>query len=131
MCDVSVFCRTCARLLTGSETICPDCGRSPTSGMRFCQGCGAETRPRQNRCIKCGVLLSGPQGAKGQRSWLITLLLCIFTGFFGGHRFYTGHIVSGVVQAMTYGGFLVWWLYDLGQIIADEFQDAEGRFLER
>ena len=30
------------------------------------------------------------------KKWSTTLLLCIFTGFFGGHRFYTGMHWTGV-----------------------------------
>src|SRR6185312_1800790 len=33
-----------------------------------------------------------------QKDWLTTLLLCIFLGGLGVHRFYTGHTAIGVVQ---------------------------------
>jgi len=33
----------------------------------------------------------------GQKDWLTTLLLCLFTGTIGGHRFYTGHTGIGVI----------------------------------
>ena len=56
----------------------------------------------------------------------ITLLLCIFLGGFGIHRFYTGHTVWGVVQLFTFGGFGVWWLIDLILIGMGRFRDARG-----
>ncbi|HEX6108521.1 MAG TPA: TM2 domain-containing protein, partial [Ktedonobacteraceae bacterium] len=48
-----------------------------------------------------------------QKDWLTTLLLCIFLGFLGVHRFYTGHIVIGLIQLFTFGGCGIWWLIDL------------------
>jgi hypothetical protein len=97
----------------------------------LCSTCGIETRPRQFRCVGCGSLLQGVSVARWRRDRLTALLLCVFTGFLGGHRFYTGHIAVGAIQALTFGGFFCWWLYDLVQIVTEEFLDAEGRFLEK
>src|SRR5436190_13276444 len=48
-----------------------------------------------------------------QKSWLATVLLCQFLGTLGVHRFYTGRLVSGIFQLLTFGGFGVWTLIDL------------------
>ncbi len=67
-----------------------------------------------------------PTGAQ-QKDWLTTLLLCIFLGGFGAHRFYTGHTGTGVVQLLTLGGCIVWAIIDLVQIITGNFRDANGQ----
>ncbi|HEY7409629.1 MAG TPA: TM2 domain-containing protein [Vicinamibacteria bacterium] len=69
--------------------------------------------------------------ANGQKDWLTTLLLCIFLGGFGGHRFYTGKTGSAVAQLLTLGGCGLWALYDLVMIATNKFTDAEGRELLR
>ena len=69
--------------------------------------------------------LAMPYGAQ-QKDWLITLLLCIFVGVLGVHRFYTGHIAIGVVQLLTVGGCGIWTLVDLIMIITDNYRDANG-----
>lgn len=61
-----------------------------------------------------------------QKSWVITLLLCLFLGGFGIHRFYTGHIVSGIIMLITFGGFGIWALIDLVLIICKKFKTKDG-----
>ncbi|WP_286953120.1 MULTISPECIES: TM2 domain-containing protein [Corynebacterium] len=39
-------------------------------------------------------------------------LLWLFTGFFGGHRFYLGNYGIGTLQLLTFGGFGLWTLAD-------------------
>lgn len=47
---------------------------------------------------------------------LILLLLCIFGGGLGLHRFYRGEIVWGIVYLCTGGLFLIGWFYDIFRI---------------
>jgi len=61
-----------------------------------------------------------------QKDWLTTLLLCIFLGILGVHRFYTGHIVIGLIQLFTFGGCGIWWLIDLVMIATGSFTDSNG-----
>ena len=66
-----------------------------------------------------------------QKDWLTTLLLCIFLGGIGVHRFYTGHTAIGVVQLLTAGGCGIWALVDLIMIITDNFKDSNGLPLKK
>jgi len=61
-----------------------------------------------------------------QKDWLTTLILCIFLGVFGVHRFYTGHIAIGVIQLLTLGGCGIWWLIDLVMIATGSYTDSNG-----
>jgi TM2 domain-containing membrane protein YozV len=77
---------------------------------------------------------------------LTILLLCFLVGLFGGHRFYTGKFLSGVIQFLTLclAGVLIhlearplmalpvlssllWWFLDVLLIIMGKFTDKEGR----
>ena len=58
------------------------------------------------------------------RSRTLTLILaCLLfvIGLGGLHRFYSGKIISGIIQLITAGGFLI------VRIVIGSFDDAQGR----
>lgn len=54
------------------------------------------------------------------------MLLCIFFGEFGFHRFYVGKIGTGLIWLCTAGFFGIGWVVDLIFIICGEFKDRYG-----
>ena len=60
-----------------------------------------------------------------QKGRLTTLLLCIFLGYLGVHRFYVGKTGTGILQLLTGGGLGVWWIIDLITIATGQFKDAD------
>ena len=62
-----------------------------------------------------------------ERSRLVTLLLCMFLGLLGIHRFYSGKTGTGLAQLFTLGGLGLWTLVDFFLIIAGAFRDASGK----
>jgi TM2 domain-containing membrane protein YozV len=68
---------------------------------------------------------------KKQRKWRTTLLLCLFLGCFGAHRFYTGKKLTAVAMLCTLGAFGIWTLIDLFFVYSGKFRDAEGRLLTK
>ena len=68
-------------------------------------------------------------GADQGKDWMTALLLALFLGQLGAHRFYTGHTGLAVVQLLTLGGCGIWSLIDLIMIIMGKFKDAKGNLL--
>jgi len=66
-----------------------------------------------------------------RKSRTATLLLGIFTGFVGGHRYFVGKTGTGILQTLTFGGLGLWWLADLIVIGTGEFTDISGRRVVR
>ena len=60
------------------------------------------------------------------KSQIITLLLCIIVGFLGIHRFYLGYTSIGIIQALTFGGCLVWWIVDIILVLSGNLGPADG-----
>ena len=60
------------------------------------------------------------------KNWLATLLLCLFVGVLGVHRFYVGKIGTGILQLITLGGCGIWTIIDLIMIIVGNFTDKDG-----
>lgn len=48
------------------------------------------------------------------------LLICLFTGIFGGHCFAIGKPWKGVVYLFTCGLFFIGWIYDFIMILVDD-----------
>jgi len=71
-----------------------------------------------------------PAGVSDKKR-LPALLLVLFLGFIGAHRFYVGKIGTGVLTIVTLGGvFGLWPLVDLIMIVVGSFKDKQGRPLE-
>lgn len=72
-----------------------------------------------------------PVGAEAPKDWMITLLLCLFCGGIGVHRYYVGKIGTGILYTLTLGVFGIGTLVDLIMIAAGKFTDKNGNYIQR
>ena len=80
-------------------------------------------------CPQCGAPPSQVGGGQGAspRSRLVALLLCLFLGGFGIHRFYVGKTGTGVLWLLTLGLLGIGALVDLIMIAGGSFRDVNGQ----
>lgn len=60
------------------------------------------------------------------KSKIATLLLCVFFGYFGLHRFYVGKNKSAILYIFTFGLFGIGWIADFVNIANNLFTDSAG-----
>lgn len=102
----------------------------------YCTKCGAQIDDAAVVCPQCGCATqnyrpnsaywSNRQANVSPKSRLAALLLCIFLGTLGVHRFYVGKIGTGVLWLFTLGCFGIGWLIDVILIACGSFSDSAG-----
>jgi TM2 domain-containing membrane protein YozV len=63
------------------------------------------------------------------KDFWVTLLLCLFLGVLGIHRFYVGKIGTGLLWLFTGGLFGIGYIVDLILIILGSFTDKQGNVI--
>jgi len=58
---------------------------------------------------------------------IVAILLAIFFGWAGGHRFYAGKTKSAIAMLFTMGGFGAIWLFDLLTLLLGNPKDGYDR----
>jgi hypothetical protein len=109
------------------------------SQLVYCSRCGAVMRASDRFCHACGweVGVAGaprtptPVVNPSDRNRLTTLLLCLFLGPFGAHRFYVGKVGTGFLWLFTLGFLGIGVVYDLIFIATGEFRDDRERRVVR
>lgn len=130
----AVICTSCGRQL---EKFCNFCGTKIAADAVVCTSCGrqveafrdvatvqptvtATVQPTGTATVQPTVVVTsyaqpyvvvGPK--PGQKEKEVALLLAIFLGYFGAHRFYEGKIVTGILWLLTLGLLGVGWLVDI------------------
>lgn len=134
-----MFCQKCGVQLGADDTVCPSCG-ALASGKKYCQHCGQVIDESCVVCPKCGkqvgqlkqeqpqIIINNSNNntnaninqiggyGRPKNKWA-ALLLCVFLGFFGAHKFYEGKVAMGVLYLFTFGIFGIGWLIDIIAIL--------------
>ena len=132
-----MYCQNCGK--ETDETPCPYCGFETRKHLRFpiigeregaTEGHVRQAAPpspaaQPTVIIQNTTVVNGFPGAS-RKSKLVALLLCIFLGIFGIHRFYVGKTGSGVLYLCTAGICGIGWIFDLCAICLGRFRDANG-----
>lgn len=112
--------------------------------MKYCRNCGSQIHDKAVICVNCGCAVESTQTMNNggmpfatatdpfvsPKSGLVTLLLAIFLGTLGIHRFYVGKTGTGLIQLFTCGLCFVWTFIDIIQIAVGNFTDEQGRVVK-
>ena len=92
-----MHCRNCGKQIDDKAAVCIHCGVPPKLEKKFCPNCGNATAANQAICMSCGVALAGAVGQKSKRN---AILIGLFLGMLGGHKFYMGNWGWGIVHVV-------------------------------
>lgn len=96
------FCKHCGGKIPADAVICTLCGRQV-------EKMASEAAPTpqivvNNSNLNANANINAGIAAKPKNKW-VALLLCIFLGWIGAHKFYEGKIGLGILYLLTLGLF--------------------------
>jgi TM2 domain-containing membrane protein YozV len=93
--------------------------------MKYCAHCGSELMDAAVVCVKCGCAVEHFVEGASEKDWLTTLLLAIFLGGIGIHRFYVNKIGTGIIMLLLCwtGISFIWAIIDIIMIATGKFKD--------
>jgi len=147
----SEHCRSCGSSVKPGSAYCMSCGAASGSGFDHCRNCGADTNRTAVVCEACGAALrptptpadhtAMPNTRAGiaplpdpTKSRSVALMLCLFLGGLGLHRFYMDvpggkmmliWFVLGLLTVVVFVGYLILFV-SLALATVDLFRIATG-----
>lgn len=102
---------------------CPECGREISDKAVSCPKCGC---PIEEEMLDINYAFKNSQNDFVPKQYddskkRITLVLCVFGGYLGIHRFYVGHYKMGIFYFLTAGLFFIGWIRDIICLLNDSF----------
>lgn len=115
--------------------ICPVCNKKLKTiseeewsrGTSLHRDCVKEFESQPEKYIRKAEAPSNSEPS--DKDFVITLLICVFLGGLGVHRFFVDKIGTGVLMLVTLGGLGLWWIIDIILIVTGSFKDSEGRVI--
>ena len=135
-----MYCAKCGKEIPNDAKVCPECKAQQNPQevkLKFCQHCGEQIDIECVVCPKCGRQVSQLKSEQPQvvinnsnmntnsnvntnvngfiksrekNKWG-AVLLCLFLGFLGAHKFYEGKVGMGILYIFTAG------LFGIGAIV--------------
>lgn len=102
------FCKHCGAKIPNAAVICTHCGCQVEEMKKTEQPSIVINNANTNTNTNVNAAMFG---IKAKNKW-VALLLCVFLGYFGAHKFYEGKVGMGILYLFTFGLFGIGWLID-------------------
>lgn len=71
-----------------------------------------------------------PKNDEASQARIIAFVLCLFFGWLGFHRFYTGSVVLGLLYLLTCGFLGIGVIIDLLLLLCGTYRNGRGQYLK-
>ena len=106
------FCKFCGTSIPADAVICTHCGRQ----VEIIQNNSQPNIVINNANSNFNSNVNGYMG-NPKNKW-VAILLCVFLGFVGGHKFYEGKAGMGILYILTTGLFGIGVIIDFISLLA-------------
>ena len=107
---------------------CPKCGKEVEETAVKCPYCEADLKKQDAPTINIINTNTNTNSntfpGYAPKKKTVALLLAIFLGYLGIHRFYVGKNGTGILWLLTLGLFGIGWVTDIILILIGSFRDA-------
>ena len=110
------FCKHCGSKIPEDAVICTACGRQVEELKSASASTPNIVINNANTNTNTNINSTPTYRGKEKNKW-VALFLCIFLGLWGGHKFYEGKFLTGILYMCTGGLFLVGVIIDLIALI--------------
>lgn len=111
------FCKHCGEKIPEDAVLCTHCGRQVENITQSAANTPNIVINNANSNVNTNNNTINAAALKKLRNKWVSLLLCLFLGYVGAHKFYEGKIGMGVLYLFTGGLFLIGVIVDLISII--------------
>lgn len=110
------FCKFCGEKIPKESIVCTKCGKQVESinqngGITINNAANANASVAANEQVATPPPIITSQSKEIDKN--TALILCIFLGYFGAHKFYEGKAGMGILYLLTLGLFGIGWIVDI------------------
>lgn len=81
------------------EVFCSDCASVISKKAEICPKCGVRQKPSLGTATETATSALNKKTPKGRNKW-VAIIIAFFFGFLGGHKFYLGKTLHGVLYLL-------------------------------
>lgn len=111
------FCKYCGEKIPVDSIVCPKCGRQVEQSENSSGGItinNAATSSASSSASATAQNVNQSEERKPKKIDKMTaLMMCIFGGWLGVHKFYEGKVGLGILYLLTFGLFGIGWIIDI------------------
>ena len=109
----TIFCSTCGAKIAKNAVSCPHCGAPVAQNQQQPQ----IIINNSNSNVNTNTNINGGGRVGNPKNKYVALLLCIFLGYLGAHKFYEGRVGAGILYLLTVGLFGIGCIVDFFAIL--------------